>query len=94
MIKKRSINIAGRKTAVSLEDQFWESFREIAGKRGKTLRQMIADIDAERKSSNLSSAIRLFVLRYYRDQPDQQSDERAASLVAQDLSNAIEHGAR
>jgi predicted DNA-binding ribbon-helix-helix protein len=45
---------------------------------------MLADINAERKSSNLSSSIRLFILRYYRDRDrSEQSDERAASLVPQ-----------
>jgi predicted DNA-binding ribbon-helix-helix protein len=71
-IKKRSIIIAKHKTSVSVEDEFWAGLREIAKGRGQNLSQVIADIDEGRQSANLSSAIRLFVLRYYRNQRDQQ----------------------
>jgi predicted DNA-binding ribbon-helix-helix protein len=59
---------------VSLEDEFWEGLRGIACERGKTLSRLLDEIDTERKFENLSSALRLFVLRYYRDQPDQQGE--------------------
>src|SRR5262245_13939513 len=36
-VSKRSIVIAGHKTSVSLEDEFWNSLKEIAGERGMTL---------------------------------------------------------
>ena len=38
---KRSIVIAGHKTSVSLEDEFWESPKEIAGERGVTLGELV-----------------------------------------------------
>jgi predicted DNA-binding ribbon-helix-helix protein len=65
---KHSIVIDGHKTNISLEDDFWNSLKEIADRRGETLSNLIANIDAERKFANLSSAIRLFVLGYYQDQ--------------------------
>ena len=71
-IKKRSIIIARHKTSVSVEDEFWASLREIAKGRGENLSQVIAAINADRGLANLSSAIRLFVLRHYRGQVDQQ----------------------
>ena len=67
-VLKRSDVIEGHKTSISLEDEFWESLKEIAGERGKTLAAMIGAIDGGRKHVNLSSAIRLFVLGAYRDQ--------------------------
>ena len=67
-VAKRSIVIAGHKTSVSLEDEFWKSLKEIAGERGMTLAQLVAAIDGNRQHANLSSAIRLFVLGVYRDQ--------------------------
>ena len=67
-ISKRSIIIAGHKTSVSLEDEFWASLKEIAKERGMTLGALVAAIDANRQHTNLSSAIRLFVLGFYRDQ--------------------------
>ncbi|TMJ22481.1 MAG: ribbon-helix-helix domain-containing protein [Alphaproteobacteria bacterium] len=67
VIKKRSIAVAGRRTSISLEDEFWKNLREIAWERRQTLSHLIASIDEDRQFANLSSAIRLFVLRYYRD---------------------------
>jgi len=63
---KRSIVLAGQKTSVSLEDAFWESFKDIAIKRGMSLSSLAGTIQAQRQQANLSSAIRLFVLEFYR----------------------------
>jgi predicted DNA-binding ribbon-helix-helix protein len=63
---KHSIVIAGHKTSVSLEKQFWDCLREIAERREETVPGLIAIINkAHRHDSNLSSAIRQFVLRDY-----------------------------
>jgi predicted DNA-binding ribbon-helix-helix protein len=67
-IAKRSIVIDGSKTSVSLEDQFWEVLREIATERRTTLTGLITSIDRDRREGNLSSALRVYVLRHYRDQ--------------------------
>jgi predicted DNA-binding ribbon-helix-helix protein len=69
---KRSIVLAGRKTSISLEDGFWDGLREIAERRGESLSKLVSSIDAGRQFSNLSSAIRLFVLGFYQDQYDQR----------------------
>jgi predicted DNA-binding ribbon-helix-helix protein len=65
-VVKRSIVIAGHKTSVSLEDAFWKGLKEIANGREKTLSDLVASIDTDRRHGNLSSAIRLFVLDHYR----------------------------
>jgi predicted DNA-binding ribbon-helix-helix protein len=67
-IVKRSIAIAGHKTSVSLEDAFWKGLIEIASGHHLSLSGLIARIDSDRQHSNLSSAIRLFVLNFYREQ--------------------------
>ena len=67
-VVKRSIVVAGHKTSVSLEDAFWNGLKEIARERHMTLSQLIAEIDAQRQLGNLSSALRLFVLDFYRTQ--------------------------
>ena len=62
-VEKRSVVIAGRKTSVTLEEEFWDEMREICAQRGVTLNRLVSKIDAEhRQGHNLSSAIRLFVL--------------------------------
>jgi predicted DNA-binding ribbon-helix-helix protein len=64
-IIKRSIVIGGHKTSVSLEDAFWTDLREIAYESRVTLSSLVAGIDKARAPSNLSSAIRLFVLEHW-----------------------------
>lgn len=61
-LKKRSVMIAGHSTSVSLEADFWDALKLIADRRNQSLNQLIAEIDSERLG-NLSSAIRVFVLR-------------------------------
>jgi predicted DNA-binding ribbon-helix-helix protein len=61
LIVKRSIIIAGQKTSVSLENEFWEELKKIASTRNRPVSHLIADIE-DGKQGNLSSAIRLFVL--------------------------------
>ena len=62
-VGKRSVAIAGRKTSVTLEEEFWNEMRKICAQRGVTLNRLVGKIDAERQQGhNLSSAIRLFVL--------------------------------
>ena len=49
-----------------MEPEFWKAFQEIARKTDKTLTSLIEQIDQER-SGNLSSAIRLYVLKYLQE---------------------------
>ena len=65
-VVKRSIVIDGHKTSVSLEDAFWSELKEIAHTQQVTLSALVARIDETRHHSNLSSAIRLYVLEYFR----------------------------
>jgi predicted DNA-binding ribbon-helix-helix protein len=69
LVLKRSIKLDGHKTSVSIEDAFWTAFKEIAAAQGTSVERLAAAIDNERHKNpptNLSSAIRLFVLDYYR----------------------------
>jgi predicted DNA-binding ribbon-helix-helix protein len=65
--QKRSLTLRGHRTSVSLEDEFWQAFRDIAAESGQPINVLAAEIDAARgPDSGLASAIRLFVLRHYR----------------------------
>jgi predicted DNA-binding ribbon-helix-helix protein len=66
-VLKRSVLIAGHRTSVSIEEPFWSGLRDLARRRGLSLNGLVAVIDAERRGQNLSSAIRVAVLTYYRD---------------------------
>ena len=82
-IIKRSIIVAGRKTSISLEDEFWKAMRAIATERNWTLSELATRVNANRQQSNLSSAIRLFVLSYFRDQiSEHDNNSRARAILA------------
>jgi predicted DNA-binding ribbon-helix-helix protein len=66
---RRSIVLKGHKTSISLEDAFWTGLKEIARERSITLGELVAGIDAERSTTNLSSALRLYVLGHYMTRP-------------------------
>jgi len=65
--KKRSLTLKGHRTSVSLEDAFWDAFRDIARVKGRAINDLAAEIDAIRGSDcGLASAIRLYVLEHVR----------------------------
>ncbi|MEM7075735.1 MAG: ribbon-helix-helix domain-containing protein [Pseudomonadota bacterium] len=64
---KRSVTLCGHRTSVSLEDEFWHAFRDIAAEKRISINALAAEIDEERGlDCGLASAIRLYVLRHYR----------------------------
>jgi predicted DNA-binding ribbon-helix-helix protein len=65
-VVKRSVVRNGHKSSISLEDQFWDALREIADQEHVAISKLVATIDRERTTSNLSSAIRVFVLDHFR----------------------------
>jgi predicted DNA-binding ribbon-helix-helix protein len=67
-VVKRSVVVAGHKTSVSLEDAFWKVLKDMASERGMTLSDLVGKIDSQRDEGNLSSAIRLCALDFYRHQ--------------------------
>ncbi|MFY9686734.1 MAG: ribbon-helix-helix domain-containing protein [Pseudolabrys sp.] len=71
LVVKRSVDIDGHKTSVSLEDAFWSDLKEIARMQRATLSKVITGIDKGRQQgSNLSSAIRVFVFDQVRARGD------------------------
>lgn len=88
-VVKRSVMVGGHKTSVSLEDAFWSSLKDIAARRGESLSGQLAIIDMHRQTNNLSSAIRLYVLDYFRNRAISMmliGDRPAASPLATSLA--------
>jgi predicted DNA-binding ribbon-helix-helix protein len=63
---KRSIFINGKKTSISLENEFWYGLLEIAFYKKLSVPKLVESIDDNRKTINLSSAIRIFTFNYFR----------------------------
>lgn len=65
-MEKRSLTIAGHRTSLALEPEFWAGLEAMAAAAAKPLTAVIAEIDEARTVPNLSSAVRLAVLAWYR----------------------------
>ncbi len=65
-MKKRSITIDGHRTSISLEDEFWEALKHIADQEQRAIIDLIKHID-EIRTSGLSIALRVFILKYYQN---------------------------
>jgi predicted DNA-binding ribbon-helix-helix protein len=86
---KRSVRVAGHKTSVSLEDAFWRGLKEIAGEHHVLLSDLIDRIDSDRQPANLSSAIRLFVLDFYREQREVDRDASAPNETGDAIERRV-----
>ncbi len=64
-LRKHSVTLAGHRTSLSLEAAFWSALRDIAKREGRSITALIERIDGNR-TGNLSSAVRVFVLRHWR----------------------------
>ena len=60
---KRSLTIAGHRTSLSLEPEFWAALKKFAGAERKSLAALVSQIDEQRGERNLSSAIRVWILQ-------------------------------
>jgi predicted DNA-binding ribbon-helix-helix protein len=60
---KRSLSIAGHRTSISLEPEFWAALSAAATLKNKSIASLVSDIDQHRGERNLSSAIRVWLLQ-------------------------------
>jgi predicted DNA-binding ribbon-helix-helix protein len=66
-MRKRSLTIAGHQTSIALEPEFWDGLEALAARRGLRVAELIEEIDRTRSGPNLSSALRVVVLRDVQD---------------------------
>ena len=62
MLRKKSFSIAGHRTSIALEPEFWAALESEARREAISLTALIARIDLQRGSHNLASALRVHVL--------------------------------
>jgi len=72
-MRKHSLVIAGHSTSISLESAFWEALKELARERGLSVAALVGEIDSARGEANLSSALRVHILRAFREKAPQGS---------------------
>lgn len=68
-LRKRSFRLAGHRTSVALEAEFWAALEHAAARRGRSLAALVSEVDAARPDATqpLASALRLFALREARE---------------------------
>lgn len=66
LVNRNVVADAGR-TSMRLEPELWEALGEICGREGQDLHDLIRGIDALRLRGGRTSAVRVFVLQYFRD---------------------------
>lgn len=79
-MEKRSVSIAGHRTSIALEPEFWQALDAMATARQLSMAGLVREIDETRTVTNLSSALRLAALAWYRD----SSTVSEADQVAQE----------
>jgi predicted DNA-binding ribbon-helix-helix protein len=87
-VQKRSVVVAGHKTSVSLEQEFWDGLKEISRLRSSSVVETLDGIAGNRTDGNLSSAIRLFVLDHYRTQAERSGARPTADGASQAASRS------
>jgi predicted DNA-binding ribbon-helix-helix protein len=79
-IRKRSVVVAGHRTSVSLEAEFWSELKAIAAERKQSINELVETVDRGR-AGNLSSALRLFVLAELRRRVETATQPRESGAV-------------
>jgi len=79
---KRSFTIKGHRTSISLEAAFWEALQTAAMREHTTLAGLVAAIDAKRGAAGLSSAVRVWVLDYFRNEPKAKNSATPSGRAA------------
>ena len=63
----RNVTVSGRRTSIRMEQVMWTSLTDICRREDHTINEIISLIDEKRAGTNLTAAIRVFIICYYRD---------------------------
>ena len=63
----RTLYVGARRTSVRLEPVMWEALVEIAEHRGRSVHDLVTEISAGHDAPNLSAAIRVHIVEFYRE---------------------------
>jgi len=65
-LRIRNVVVAGHRTSVRLEPLMWDSLQEIAMEQGMNVNQLVTQIKRSAGRSSLTSAIRVYIVDFYR----------------------------
>ena len=94
----RNVTVSGRRTSIRMEQVMWTSLTDICRREDRTINEIISAIDEKRAETNLTAAIRVFIICYYRDATVGTEAKRGFaeeapfdSLAESGSHNSIEH---
>lgn len=65
-LRCQTVRVGNRRTSVRLEPEMWDALNTITRLSGLTLPKILSDVDLYRQQSSLTSAVRVFILHFYR----------------------------
>ncbi len=68
-LQNRNVTIAGQRTSMRLEPEMWDALAEVCRREGLSLHSVCSDVEQARARGTVTSAMRVFLLRYYRQIP-------------------------
>ncbi|MDC3263389.1 ribbon-helix-helix domain-containing protein [Pelagibacterales bacterium] len=66
-MNKHTVKVNGHDTSVFIEEEFWLELKHISKLKKKSISVLISDVDKNKKTQNLSSAIRLYILNHLKN---------------------------
>ena len=66
-MNKHTVKVNGHDTSVFIEEEFWLELKEISKLKKRSISGIITDVDKNKKTQNLSSAIRLYILNHLKN---------------------------
>lgn len=73
----RNVTISGRRTSLKLEPDMWEALEEVCTREGRTLHEVCTMIARRHAGGNLTAAVRVFILAYFRAAATEEGHRRA-----------------
>ena len=64
--KPKNVWVAGHRTSIRLENEFWEALEEICSREGQTVNDFCSEVARDNDGTNLTSAIRVCIIEYFR----------------------------
>ncbi len=73
----RNVTISGRRTSLRMEQETWDALSEICNREDKSIHQICTLVEERRNVSNRTSAVRAFIIAYFRAAATEQGHQKA-----------------
>jgi len=90
----RNLQVNGRRTSLRMDEDMWSALYDVAKHKGLTPAELVSEIELQRGELSTTAALRVFVLRFYRDALREVTEARRprrakAASVKRDAQPAV-----